>query len=553
MSDWKEQLRKIKQTLFTESPKKKGKRPIQGLIEKPAYIDFVPPASWLEGSLKVGRSTPPCTTSAPKTQKPSLSRSSSADHVKDQREAASQTKAPTKRQLEFRLRINPNRSLAMPEWAEEGRSLQHPDHQGPKSSMTIRIGLDFGTAFTKVVIRAGHDLIPVDWSMVTGDASDIGRYVMPGFIYRSRDGEYHWRGQSKSEILANLKLSSIETSKTDECPTATLAYLALVIRYARAFLYQQTEIGRMLAARSLRWELNIGCPTEPHERPEVVARLQRIARIAWQLAGIDNLHDSNIEAAWQNNQVDVGLETDPGVVPEFVAQIAGYLGSSQVREGLHALIDIGAGTLDMATFNIVLPSNNSETLPRIPIFFSAVRPLGTHYLNSNRYSSLGLEPAWDDAAPIEPASDFSRRYGCDPDRVNAVDSNFIDQVKTLITCVIDGTRTNLRGDPGSRAWSEGLPMFITGGGAECELYRRAIYAAQSELKQQMSSPSRFRFIELDPVGARFPEDPKGRLSVAIGLTEDTESIARIIPHREIGPIERSVRERPDHSELYIDR
>lgn len=155
---------------------------------------------------------------------------------------------------------------------------------------------------------------------------------------------------------------------------------AEVIRYSRAFLYRHPEVGRKLANRTLRWELNIGCPTEPHENPLVVERFRHVARTAWWLAGRDDLDAAIIRTAWDRRDLDTGLETEPGVVPEFVAQIAGYLRSPQVNDGLHALVDVGAATLDVATFNVVLPRDGNSA-PRIPIFFSAVKPLGTHFLS----------------------------------------------------------------------------------------------------------------------------------------------------------------------------
>lgn len=466
----------------------------------------------------------------------------------------------------FRPRVDAGRSLVMPAWIHTGRSLQHPSHQGGRAApMVVRIGLDFGTAFTKVAIRAGADLVPVDWSAVTGDSSVAGRYVLPGFVRRTSNGEYCWRRCADGEIVGNLKLSVIEMAGSDECPTATLAYLALVIRYTRAFLYRDPDVGRKLVGRSLRWELNIGCPTEPHESPEVIELLRRIARTAWRMASVDDLCEPNIAAAWRSDEADVGLETEPGVVPEFVAQIAGYLGSPQVSAGLHALIDIGAATLDVATFNVVLP-NNQDSSPRVPIFFSAVRRLGTHYLYHNRHYKLDLDFAWDDAAPVEPADGFAKRYGRRPNEVDTIDSEFVNKVAKCIANVIDCTRTNTRGVteqrtrlgeyPKGSVWREGLPIFVTGGGSGCELYRRAIGAGQLDLLRRIGSSSRFRFIEMDPLGAKFPHfgtEIRGRLTVAIGLTEDAENIARVVPHRDIEPITRTVKERVDHTELYGDR
>jgi hypothetical protein len=445
----------------------------------------------------------------------------------------------------------------MPEWSDAGRSLQHPEHQGEKSTpMVVRIGVDFGTAFTKVAIRAGVDLVPVEWSAVTGDDSETGRYVVPGFVVRAPNGEFCWQQFTGADIRGNLKLSVVEIAGTDECPIASVAYLALVIRYARAFLYRSTDIGRRLAGRSLRWELNIGCPTEPHENPKVVQVFRRIAETAWQLATREHLYESDITTAWRTAETDIGLETEPGVVPEFVAQIAGYLGSPQVKEGLHALIDIGAATLDVATFNVVL-RNDRASPPRIPIFFSAVRPLGTHYLRHNRHSRLDLDLSWNDATPVESADDFGQRNGKPLDAVVEVDEDFVGQVVRCIVGVIDGTRTNARGDPRSAAWREGLPIFVTGGGANCVLYRQAIGVVQREVSlnvgRRPDSSTHFRLIELNPTSGNARQIEAGdRLTVALGLTEDAENIARVVPHRDIKPITYGTPERVDHTDLYGD-
>lgn len=569
MKSWKEQLQDVKRAL------RKTDLPSEKRGEKPVKVDCDPPKSWLTHdrsiSKRIGDSkgnsgrAPTALIVADKqtsvhhriaptvwnqVQQPAILKAVSS--------SSDEPSAPSNRTATppvFRPRID-GHFLTMPDWSGTGRLLQHPDQQGGRAApMLVRIGVDFGTAFTKVAIRAGVDLVPVDWSRITGDESPTGRYVIPGFVVCAPDGTYCWRRLPESEIKGNLKLPVIEMAGSDECPTATLAYLALVIRYARAFLYRHPEVGRKLVVRSLRWELNVGCPTEPHERPEVVRLFGRIARTAWRLAAGDDLLESDIEVAWRTDEADSGLEAEPGVVPEFVAQIAGYLGSPQVSEGLHALFDVGAATLDVATFNVVLP-NDLDSSPRIPIFFSAVRPLGTHYLIYNRHTLLDLDLKWDDAAPVEPAHGFARRYGRRPNEVDDVDSEFVNRVAACLTGVIDGTRTNSRGDPRSSAWREGLPIFVTGGGSGCELYRQAIEGVQVDLKRRLGSSSRFGFVELDPIGANSPHlgiDIGRRLSVAIGLTQDVENIARVVPHRDIGPNFQTAKERVDHSEIYGDR
>ena len=541
MKYWKDQLRDLKNALLGSG---RGKE----RSDAPPKIDFEPPPVWLAG----GRSSPKKSPVQNPVAKPATPKPVSTPADKPSARPAALQPPP------FQPRIEGGCSLNMPEWSDVGRSLQHPEHRGERSTpMAVRVGVDFGTAFTKVAIRAGVDLVPVDWSAVTGDDSETGRYVVPGFVVRAPNGEFCWRRLAVADIHGNLKLPVIEMAGADECPIATVAYLALVIRYARAFLYRNAEIGRKLVGRSLRWELNIGCPTEPHENRKIVDVFRRIARTAWMLAAEERLAEQDVVAAWALADCETDLEAEPGVVPEFVAQIAGYLRSPQVREGLHALIDIGAATLDVATFNVVRQDDHGSP-PRIPIFFSAVRQLGTHYLRHNRHSRLGLELSWNDATPVDASDEFGKKNGTAREAVDAADKEFVGRIVRCIVGVIDGTRTNSWGDPHSVAWRDGLPVFITGGGSNCVLYWWGINRVENEIKQRIEmsfcSPGRFKFFKSKPV-SRVAEnfDASGRLTVAFGLTEDAEYIARVVPHRDIEPITYGTRERADHTDLYGDR
>ena len=476
MKSWKDQLKKLKRVFGKTVTEEKRN-------EKLDEVDFEPPESWLaydrttstsddgrkkrsssatithnepprrSGGPPVGTSTVPNPINQPVTQ-------SITDTSSEKSHEAPRTTSTSV----FTPRIDGAGALNMPEWIHLGTGLQHPHHLDEKAApMVIRVGVDFGTAFTKVAIRAGVDLVYVDWSAITGDESPTGRFVIPGLVVRAPGGNFCWRWSSESDVYTNLKLPLIDMAGSDECPpVATLAYLALVIRYARAFLYQHPDVGRKLVERSLRWELNIGCPTQPHEDPNVIKLFKRISHTAWRLAAVGDLRESNIVSTWMMAQSDSSLEAEPGIVPEFVAQIAGYLDSPQVSDGLHALIDIGAATLDVATFNVVIPNDFDKT-PRIPIFFSAMPPLGTHYLNQNRHELLEVEPTWDDTAPVEPADCFSNRNSIPQSEVEIADSGFLNQVLHWITWVIYTTHTNGRGDPDSAAWREGLPIFVTGG------------------------------------------------------------------------------------------
>jgi hypothetical protein len=240
VKSWKEQLKDVKRAL-READLQDEMRD-----EKPAKVDFEPPKSWLTDDRSISkrdgesmgsyRPAPiPSTVADRQTgvhprvaptvrnpvQQPTTPNAVSASS--DKPSASNRITTPPV----FRPRIDGARALDMPEWSEAGRSLQHPDRQvGKAAPMVVRIGVDFGTAFTKVAIRAGVDLVPVDWFAVTGDESPTGRYVMPGFVARAPDGEYCWRRLAESDVRGNLKLSVIEMAGSHGCPAATLAYLS---------------------------------------------------------------------------------------------------------------------------------------------------------------------------------------------------------------------------------------------------------------------------------------------------------------------------------------
>jgi len=73
-------------------------------------------------------------------------------------------------------------------------------------------------------------------------------------------------------------------------------------------------------------------------------------------------------------------------VPEAVAEIASYLVSLQVKNGLHAVIDFGAGTTDFSIFNLENVRTRAEEK-----FWYAARNLPRGAQRIERIVSLYLE------------------------------------------------------------------------------------------------------------------------------------------------------------------
>ncbi|WP_417706267.1 hypothetical protein [Rheinheimera aquimaris] len=453
---------------------------------------------------------------------------------------------------EFKPKFNVKHRFTVPEWFNSGQLLQHPDQQeNTVRPITVRIGIDFGTAFTKVAVKIGLDTLIIDWSALTGVIDLSSRNLLPGIVTKAVDGQYSWQNFNKGTVLTNLKLPLLSDGSLEQSPSASIAYLAYVIRYTRAAVYKHPEFGRKLALSNIRWELNVGCATEPHDKIQIVEKIQKVALVAWHLSSKNDLSDGLITSLWHKSLGLAGLEALPGVVPEFIAQIAGYLSSPQLREGLHILVDVGAATLDVASFNVVQDRENHSV--KIPIFFSRVVKQGTHFLNLHRHTQLSLTPSWDDTSLIQSRHQFAKDNNLDVLAVEKVDLQFKKAVVDTIYYVIKNTKTSLRGDPNSIAWESGLPVFLTGGGSAFDLYKSAIGAAEQLFKNNYQLNHRFRLVPYDTNTLRYSslkEHVDGRLTVALGLTEDAESIARIIPSRDIFALERCEKLLKSHSELY---
>ena len=110
---------------------------------------------------------------------------------------------------------------------------------------------------------------------------------------------------------------------------------------------------------------NICMPIDHIENNEVKAQFERL--FSWAEA---------IESAWREepegfNPLDrsyalesttiADVDRRVFAVPESVASMVSYLISLEKREGLHAVIDLGAGTTDVSICNIIMPSGEARS------------------------------------------------------------------------------------------------------------------------------------------------------------------------------------------------
>lgn len=436
-------------------------------------------------------------------------------------------------------------------WVARGVSSQ----LGAQSSghrRDIFIGLDFGTAFTKAAVQILDNIYPIDWG---GVANLKNKHLLPTEYSEATNG-HCYLGQhpdaTPKEFHANLKRAFITQRVSDVSLAKAIVFNALVLQYIRAWVYQNHET--KLGSSSIGWYLNIGIPSDVLDKDAHVEKYKALAEMAWTLS-LRPHNEINFANAFQAlsrpaQKHDDLYDVSP--IPELVAQLSGYSKSSRRQNGLHALVDIGGGTVDMVTFNV----HQKDGDDNFPFFVSSVQPLGSYALLENRFLNLSAQTASlpSDFQDLLSPEGFSKFSEVSLASVQSVDKKFLRRFQQEFESVL--TITHRKRYQSSPNWQSGIRTFISGGGSFVPGYVESIRSSRRPLNCQLHE------MELPPhpklVGSGIDLRQYSRISVACGLAEDAFSMGKIVPASAVpdGSVLITTvnglppRQRPDRDELY---
>ena len=417
---------------------------------------------------------------------------------------------------------------------------QYPGVSSQYRKQQLVIGLDFGTAFTKVVIgetRVGYAVPFMPY------ADGRNRYLLPDVFTVEKNGEcVLGDGSEPAERFSRLKMRLLEGDHSISNQTEIAAFLALVFRHCRGWLLNTHKA--TYGDSILDWNINVGLPTETCDDRVMAGTYHNIAQSAWQASiGIGPLFLDSVRRIVERNSTarndggsDHAKVWEPNIhpdairlFPEFVAQVTGYVRSPSRQPDLHMLMDVGAGTVDVTIFNVHRTDDGED---KFPIFARSVKRLGVQYLARHRIENSDYSGAWRPSAHDIPPSahEFARKIGISEDRLNSLDGKFLRQVRDQMHKQLEHTKTKRY--PLSEKWHEGIPVFLCGGGANMSLYSCLISPAEG-----MGTPYEHGLIyklkrgylpKPERLSAEGVEDKDyDRLSVAYGLSFDALDIGEI--------------------------
>jgi hypothetical protein len=433
-----------------------------------------------------------------------------------------------------------------------GRAAAQRSHGREKIDLVI--GLDFGTAATKVVIRSPF-MRQRARAVSFGDLGhSSSRYLLPTRLRVGREGQLAVRADMEGQWVTDLKIRLLDraspmadTSDMDDRIKRAAAYLALVLREAKArFLTAEREA---YARFDPRWALNVGIPSAGYDDETIRRRFLRAARAGWSLSlGAGPLTwDSVTRALQPEDQSTSDAEIPIEVVPEVAAQAVGYARSTLRDPGLHLLVDVGASTFDVCGFVL----HEREGQDRYELLTATVAPLGVLALHRQRLGVLqcrnGIDERRAQEDPLIPVGEALRDYhpGC-PCKPPDIDAEFSHRAVGIVM----GHLMDLRGrrDPRSQRWKTGLPVFLCGGGSGMRLFRKVVDDANTRFCSATMARGILR--RTLPRPEHLVNDDVGdslfhRLSVAYGLSFDALDIGGISPPHESPDLPRPRRKDPE--------
>ena len=337
----------------------------------------------------------------------------------------------------------------------------------------------------------------------------------------------------------NLKMPLIEGDYSIEVRARAVAYLALVLRYARTWLLETHSL--TYQGIELEWFVNIGLPTDSFEDENLSRIYHAVVRSAWRISILPDAITLPLAVKCLNSDKHPLSNTTIGnsnlqlaedrfnAFPEFAPQIAGYVRSPMRQNGLHVNVDVGGGTLDVTVFNVY--QNDGEDV--FPIFARKVESLGVRYLVKARFRAIdnGNNEQISPFDDLLSDADFIEYFGIRHSVLESVDEEFRVRVKTTIGEAICYTSQNRyphapQWHVPSPSYGKPVPTFFCGGGANLSFYAKLL----SEYEDN-DPPYKLRSTQLPvPNDLSFPDSVDNhysRLSVAYGLSFDPFDIGRI--------------------------
>lgn len=447
-------------------------------------------------------------------------------------------------------KISNNSELHLNEYARNNYSLYLNPDKGILSHFSISgegenefyIGLDFGTSCAKAVVKDVNS--DQSFAVQFQNAEGIQAYLIPTRIYKSNEGLFSLNS-STGEKLSSIKLWLMNNLGDEMCQMHFVAYLAILLRLIRAWVYKELWDGH----GEINWECRIGTPSTLQESSDydndVHNLWKKLLILAWHISEQEGDVTHNLILKYLHTECwswFSGLEPFFGAIPEAAAEADGFLKSHPAQDQQNfTLVDIGSGTVDVSAFCRSESPTNGFTY--ITPFEMSVKELGTtncHYRRLDWFISIlqKYEPRSVDENKLRfkflnelcdermrtlrtPLKNSFREYVRGMTYVSSkisVDLKFQEEIADQIRKVRADCFHNqhLRQNEIKQ-----MPIILCGGGSRSLFYKKAINPRNSKIKNASwlinPIPTNLQPFDIELRGGKISANDYDRLLVAYGL------------------------------------
>lgn len=380
------------------------------------------------------------------------------------------------------------------------------------------VGFDFGTSSSKIVVhqpgagdlayalRAPDDLCALEQGH---RQQHLWRSVV---WYDQAAGRFSLTPHGNAVPIEGFKTGLIQAtghrmSSGVTHAHAAIAYLGLLIAFVVGQHRRHPPAG--FDGESHFSRFHFGVPVACKDEPGCADEFRRVLAAAFEVAPFAaDLDLETVKAAHKRAAANLAITADTPFVlfEELAGVIAGYKASPDHRRGPHVIVDVGASTLDVATFHI--PDGDHKVL----VFMSSVGLLGAEALRAARRSEV---------------PDPTFRAACAQHTRHVLSTTFLRK---------DSDFFPLNGFP--------KPLLFVGGGRLTDVHDELYGNYPNGLEAPRRTPAPGANLQYD-AGTDF-----ARLLLAWGLAQEELELPILKPPSEI---EDEVRRHRDYRDVFVDK
>jgi hypothetical protein len=409
---------------------------------------------------------------------------------------------------------------------EEIKSPKYREPVPPTMKISINMGIDFGTSYSKVCFaeRKTFNFVKFDKdeykpSILYFDyKGNLLYYDKPNETDNIEEIKYFKYSMLNDNLPRSINLAKLKLSVKPEI-LCSLFFLACLIKESKEYACNYFKEKRWDFEID-QWYITMGVPIDnfENENHQLYDRLFILAdKLSAELTNnailINNLYKYFLNK--QNIQIPEFSTSNLNTLPELYAESLAFLQNRNVMTGVYALVDIGGGTVDMAIMFKEAPNKFS-------IVSKIIQPLGIDIIANNII---------DNPNKIEQVKYVLKK------RKNLAELSYISREKeneykemfkqAFATVVVDTNKKNVLSNAKHVLYlnNRTLPVIICGGGANHKWYEDGVLQTGWEQLKRIISDERGLKLKIEPVDKLLPKSIKNhRLLIAYILAHPIESI-----------------------------